>query len=402
MKLVFVSYSRKDAEFVLRLAAELKQHAVPIWLDQFDIPLGQRWDVAIENALKECSHVLAVLSPAAVNSQNVLDEIGYAIDEQKILIPIELADCDIPFRLRRIQRRRFQDNYAAAFSRLLAVLPRRGKATGMLDEMVIQDTAHDAQQPLVIDRQIAVVGPNTVHTTVPLLVFQDDTRRTHAAITRTPVIIGRGPDCDIVVIRNSAVSRSHIRITAEHRTYFVEDLGSRNGTTLNGVIVSPGHKHSLKPGYRIDLPGVYIHFEMGAAPAVPARKLDDTDGDGLDDAVRSWTVPVPILGAPAVHIVNATNAVTVKGVALNPPLTMAQFRFLQLLFNEYGAVCTRDEIAEFVWPETDKEWVSDYVIDSVAQTVRQRIAELDRDWEYILREGAHSYRFNNRPLQRSV
>ena len=66
MSLVFVSYSRKDAEFVLELAAELKQHDVPIWLDQFDIPLGQRWDVAIEAALKACTHVLAVLSPTAV------------------------------------------------------------------------------------------------------------------------------------------------------------------------------------------------------------------------------------------------------------------------------------------------------------------------------------------------
>ncbi|MBK8032219.1 MAG: TIR domain-containing protein [Chloroflexi bacterium] len=397
MGLVFVSYSRKDAEFVLRLTTELKQHAVPIWLDQFDITLGQRWDVAIENALRQCTHVLAVLSPNAVSSHNVLDEISYAIEEKKVLIPVELADCEIPFRLRRFQRKRFQDSYNRAFVHLLAELPRHGKQTGGLDDTVIQPAGEQHHQPLVIDRQITVVTPGSAAGTVPVLVFQDDSRRTRVAISRTPLIIGRGPDCDIIIVRNSQVSRSHIRISTMEGAYFVEDLGSRNGTAVNGSNVRPGYRHSLKPGYRIDIPGVTIQFELGAAPVPPPRKIDDTDGEGTNGG-RGWTVPV--VHDPVVKVFAATHTVTINGVDLKPPLTVAQFRFLQLLYNEYGSLCTRDEIAEFVWPETEKEWVNDQVLDSVAQAVRDRIAEHDQGWEYILREGDHSYRLNNRPMKK--
>jgi hypothetical protein len=35
---VFICYDREDEEFVLKLAASLKNRGVPVWLDQWDIP----------------------------------------------------------------------------------------------------------------------------------------------------------------------------------------------------------------------------------------------------------------------------------------------------------------------------------------------------------------------------
>src|SRR4051812_43206586 len=49
--------------------------------------------------------------------------------------------------------------------------------------------------------------------------------------------IGRRPDCDIVVM-NSQVSRRHAQITGVSGTFTVADLGSANGTYVNGVRVS--------------------------------------------------------------------------------------------------------------------------------------------------------------------
>ena len=88
------------------------------------------------------------------------------------------------------------------------------------------------------------------------------------------------------------------------------------------------------------------------------------------------------------------------GLTLEPGLTTAQFRFLQLLVRAKGAVCARDEIAEYVWPQTAKDRVSNIVIDIVAQTVRDRLAEIDSGWTYIRAAGEHSYRFDDRPLKR--
>src|SRR5579872_6187047 len=47
------------------------------------------------------------------------------------------------------------------------------------------------------------------------------------------VVLGRHPGCDIR-ISDETVSRRHARIISQKGGYFVEDLGSRNGTLLNG------------------------------------------------------------------------------------------------------------------------------------------------------------------------
>jgi hypothetical protein len=50
----FISYSRINKEFAVKLAKELKAAGFPIWLDLLDIPAGSRWDDEIEKALSEC------------------------------------------------------------------------------------------------------------------------------------------------------------------------------------------------------------------------------------------------------------------------------------------------------------------------------------------------------------
>ena len=47
----FISYSRDDSEFDLRLAQDLKAAGANVWLDQLDIKPGRPWDNAIEDAL---------------------------------------------------------------------------------------------------------------------------------------------------------------------------------------------------------------------------------------------------------------------------------------------------------------------------------------------------------------
>jgi hypothetical protein len=97
----FISYPRKNAEFALRLARELKSAGFDVWFDQLDIPAGARWDDEIQKALAECGIFMVILTPEAIESENVKDEIGYAIDSRKRILPVLLKPCNIPFRLRR-------------------------------------------------------------------------------------------------------------------------------------------------------------------------------------------------------------------------------------------------------------------------------------------------------------
>src|SRR5437588_10175171 len=107
----FFSYSREDSEFVVRLVKELRATGVAVWLDQLDINPGQHWDTEIEKALQECPRHVTVLSPAAVGSSNVMDEVSYALQEHKQVIPLLYSDCTIPFRLRRVQYIDFRPGY---------------------------------------------------------------------------------------------------------------------------------------------------------------------------------------------------------------------------------------------------------------------------------------------------
>lgn len=105
----FISYSRINSDFTVRLAKDLRNAGYDIWLDQLDIPTGARWDDEIERALEACTTFLIVLSPGSIQSQNVKDEIGYAIDTGKQILPVVLENCKVPFRLRRFQYVDFTD-----------------------------------------------------------------------------------------------------------------------------------------------------------------------------------------------------------------------------------------------------------------------------------------------------
>src|SRR5215472_13500840 len=118
----FFSYSREDSEFVLHVARDLKAAGANVWLDQMDIVPGQRWDEAIERALAGCPRMLVVLSPTSVRSTNVMDEVSFALEEGKTVIPILYRDCAIPFRLRRVQYIDLRFDYSHGFTELLKIL----------------------------------------------------------------------------------------------------------------------------------------------------------------------------------------------------------------------------------------------------------------------------------------
>jgi hypothetical protein len=118
----FFSYCREDSDFALKLCGDLKAAGANVWLDQLDIRPGQRWDHAVENALMNYPCMVVILSPASVSSTNVMDEVSFALEERKTVIPVIHRDCVVPFRLRRLQHADFRRDYARGLQDLLRVL----------------------------------------------------------------------------------------------------------------------------------------------------------------------------------------------------------------------------------------------------------------------------------------
>lgn len=118
----FFSYARKDSDFVLKLAKELRAAGANVWIDQLDILAGQRWDKAVEDSLRSCKGMIVALSPESVGSNNVMDEVAYALGDNKLVVPILLSNCEIPFRLRRLHYVDFTTDYKTSFAGLLRAL----------------------------------------------------------------------------------------------------------------------------------------------------------------------------------------------------------------------------------------------------------------------------------------
>jgi len=118
----FLSYCREDSEFALRLAADLKAAGANVWIDQLDIEAGLPWDTQVGDALARCPRLIVVLSPVSIKSDNVGDEVGYALSKQKRIIPVLYRDCETPFRLARLQHIDFRTDYAHALPQLVKAL----------------------------------------------------------------------------------------------------------------------------------------------------------------------------------------------------------------------------------------------------------------------------------------
>lgn len=92
------------------------------WIDQVNISPGQKWDTEIQKALTAADCLLFIMSKASVASDNVLDEVNYALNNKKAVFPILMKDCEMPYRVSRLQHIDFTNDYATGLDRLLEAL----------------------------------------------------------------------------------------------------------------------------------------------------------------------------------------------------------------------------------------------------------------------------------------
>jgi formylglycine-generating enzyme required for sulfatase activity len=123
---VFISHATQDSELAHRLAGDLQQLGVPIWIAPESIRPGESWVDAIERGLGESGHTLVVLTPAALESRWVKKETNVAIalerEGRMEVIPLDVQPCDVPLLLKSYQMVSFRRDYDAGFSQLVGML----------------------------------------------------------------------------------------------------------------------------------------------------------------------------------------------------------------------------------------------------------------------------------------
>lgn len=122
---VFLSYARENGEFALRLGRDLQAAGIDLWIDQLAITGGELWDHAVQEALEGCATLVVILSPEAIASRSVMDEVAFALDEGKRVVPVVYRSCKTPFRLRRLQYVDLTSDYQTGLSHLGQLLAAR-------------------------------------------------------------------------------------------------------------------------------------------------------------------------------------------------------------------------------------------------------------------------------------
>jgi predicted component of type VI protein secretion system len=190
-------------------------------------------------------------------------------------------------------------------------------------------------------------------------------------VDRPEFLIGRDERCDLV-ISDRLVSRRHARVLLDDGEYLLEDLHSKNGTFVNGREIS--EPHSLEDGDEVQI--------------ALCCKLTFVDAES--------TAPVMFEEPQAgLHMDLESKRVWIAGRELDPPLSPAQYRLLELLYQDPGRVYSRDEVVEAVWPEDDRAGISEQAIDALARRLRERLVEADPSTQYVVTVRGHGFRVEN-------
>jgi predicted component of type VI protein secretion system len=207
----------------------------------------------------------------------------------------------------------------------------------------------------------------------PTLVVRDGPQAgLRVTLTGEMIVVGRDATCDMVLAERQ-VSRQHIQIKRAGENFRVVDLDSKNGTWLNGKALKGDA--SLQNGDQIDLAQV-VRLVFVASEATEPIAPD-------------------VMGAATrLHLDRDARRVFIGPHEVDPPLSLPQYRLLELLVDAKGAVCTRDQVVRAVWPDAISEGVSEQAIDALVRRLRDRITEIDPEHQYIITVRGHGFRLD--------
>jgi hypothetical protein len=139
---VFLSYSRLEQAFALKLATALQNAGMPVWADCLEngIQAGDDWARTVEEALNDCHALIAVVSPGYAASKVCLRELSRADELRRTLFPVLLKSVpptNLPLEIQRLQRidfRQWQDDSAFAEALKLLVTRLRSEAVEVIGQ----------------------------------------------------------------------------------------------------------------------------------------------------------------------------------------------------------------------------------------------------------------------------
>ncbi len=219
---VFVSYARRDTEFVERMREKLRASAFEIWTDSALAP-GADWRLEIDEAIRSAFALIVVITPESKTSEYVTYEWAFALGIGIRVIPLVLKPTRLHPRLEFLQHVDFINFNSDDFpwERLIEGLQR-----------VTEDRATAPTRGVTTE-----LGTTRMNAPGMWLQVQRGPQPGQMwNLNQHMVTIGRDITNDIM-INDQQVSRRHARFIRKAQGHFVsftlEDLKSSNGTFIN-------------------------------------------------------------------------------------------------------------------------------------------------------------------------
>lgn len=206
----------------------------------------------------------------------------------------------------------------------------------------------------------------------PLLVAQEGPLKGQRWQLSQTLVLGREASCD-VVIADRQISRFHARITPTAEGVMLEDLGSKNGTHLNGIPLSG--PMVLQDGDMVSVAMAQQFLFLTSDATMPLLDGSPQPGRLMMD--------------------QKSRRVWVNQQQMVPPLSAQQFKLLWLLYESHGQVVSRPDLVSAVWGDEQAAGVSDQALDALIRRLRDRIAAIDPTHQYIDTVRGHGIRLDN-------
>lgn len=124
VRATYIAAAVTDAEFAEKLAHDLKQIGIHVWVDDGSAVDETKWSSGVHPALEQCTHLVVVLSSFAEPTTSVKQAWQHFLKRRKPVIVAQVEAVDPPDDLRSRPRYDFTGEYKPAFRGLVEALSR--------------------------------------------------------------------------------------------------------------------------------------------------------------------------------------------------------------------------------------------------------------------------------------
>jgi hypothetical protein len=146
---VFVCYAHDERETVVAQIDWLKGQGFTVWFDEA-IEAGSRWSDDLARAVEGCAAFLYFLSPRSASSRYCLDEVHFALECGRPIVPVEVA----PVTLTPGLRLSIGGTHRLFMHKMEPDEFRRKLAKGLCDAMAGSNPAHRLEARLAPPRRL--------------------------------------------------------------------------------------------------------------------------------------------------------------------------------------------------------------------------------------------------------